>query len=126
MRQQWLEVLQRPGIDPSLKRNHVPGGVPEIHPAIIVELRLIDRVETKNMIVSQKLQKKPDLLLANTNRLLVSSPVAARQAIAQPAGRGAEHAYVVRQQTRFLCQLAIHRLNGRLIGVHATLRELPT
>src|SRR5690606_12738573 len=48
-----------------------------------------------------------------------------RQPVTQPARRGAQHLDVVRLQAGLLAQLAIHRLDWRLVGIHPALRELP-
>ena len=47
------------------------------------------------------------------------------QTVAQPTTRASMDLHILLPQTNLFMQLAVERLLGRLIGVNATLRELP-
>src|SRR6185437_1352158 len=76
-------------------------------------------------ILVQHPQQKPYLLLTDAGRMPAAPYIARRQAITQPAVGRAQHLDLSRAQAGFFLQLAVHRLVGCLVGVHAALRELP-
>src|SRR3546814_14357447 len=90
-----------------------------------VELGLVGGVQAQFAVGAGELQQEPDLLLADAHQPVVAADGPVRQAVAQPARGHPQHGHVVRPQAGFLLQLAVHRLQRRLVGVHPALRELP-
>jgi len=119
------EMTQRLLIDTALEHDDVLRRIPEIDPAPEIELGMLVRVEPERGFLADEPQQEPDLFLADADRPLVMAHEPVRQAIAQPARRRAEHLNVMRTETGLFLELAVHRLDRRLVAAHAALRELP-
>ncbi|KAG1253455.1 hypothetical protein G6F65_017461 [Rhizopus arrhizus] len=91
----------------------------------MVEIGRVGVVQLHMGFVAGQAQQEPDLLLADADLPLVAADGPRRQLVAQPAGCRAEHFHMLRQQAGLFLQFTIHGLDRRLVGIHATLRELP-
>ena len=119
------EFLHGASIDFPLEGNHLVERVPVTDPLPVVELGYIVEVEAHGAVFIQQPQEKPFLLLADTHRLLVLAYVALRQAIAQPAARGAQYFDGSGFKADFFAQLPVERLARRFAPLDTALWELP-
>src|SRR5699024_4267959 len=87
--------------------------------------RLVAGVEAKAGFRRHQLEHEPFLFLADAHRLAVTADITARQAIAQPAARTADHLHMFRAQADFFFEFAKQCVLGRLAALNAALRELP-
>src|SRR5690625_7850947 len=108
-----------------LERDDMIYRVPKIHPAIGIKLGPVVKGQVKGLIIDQKLQQKPDLFLPDANWPLVAPLKTPGQTIAQPAGRLAKNSDMPGRQSGFYGQVAIHGLDRRFGGVHASLGRPP-
>jgi hypothetical protein len=118
-------VPQRTGVDAALEDHHVFQRIPEVDPAPVVKLGLVGQVQAQVRLGAGELQQEPHLLLADADHAVAAPDRALRQPVAQPAWSHPEHGDVLRLQAGLFLQLAVHRLQRRLVGVHPALRELP-
>ncbi|MNI52629.1 hypothetical protein D3C73_1074250 [compost metagenome] len=118
-------MSQRARIDATLEHHHMLHRVPEVDPAPMIELGRVGMVQADVRLVTGQAQQEPDLLLADADLAFIAADGPRRQLVAQPARCRPEHFNVLRQQPGLFLQFTIHGLDRRLVGVHATLRELP-
>src|SRR6185369_9661702 len=109
----------------AFERHDMGCGIPEVDPAPQVELRGIGQVEAQLGLLADEAQQEPHLLLADAGRALVAPHETPRQPIAKPARCGTDDLDVLGSESGFFTKFAIHRLERRLVAVHAALRELP-
>ena len=122
---QRCQLLQGPLVDAPLEIDDIAHRLPVLHPAPVVELRLVTAVETKVAFVALHAQEKPALFLPDAQRLGVAADELLGQAVAEPVARAAEELHLVGPETHLLLQLAVHRLFRRLSLLDASLGKLP-
>ena len=69
-------MTQRTMVNALLEGNDVVGRIPEVNPAVDVELGMLGGIEPDHRFVGEKVQQEPDLLLPDADGLLMASAIA--------------------------------------------------
>lgn len=120
------QLEQGSRIDPALEVDHFVDGSPVIDPTPTVELRRRRQVQAQTLLAGQESKQEPALFLADTDRVAGLSDVTLRQSVGDPIAGDAQHLDVRSLEPELLVELTEHRRLGRLMGMDATLRKLPT